>query len=862
MAQIIVQRPEALVVLLLLWLLLVWRAWPRRFKPFGPFAVRLILLALLAGAVAQPEYWPPASLAESETERTVVLVDQSASLGAAGQARLRTEAERLASTLGNPVTLFFGDRPVALPLTQATDATAFFQPEQSNLAEALVLGGELLAGQPGRLVLLSDGAATAGEAVAVAAQLGEQGITVDVLLDNSLEAPEVRLLQLDAPPVLRQGEPAALEIVIDSPAAAELPLRVSRSGEDGLETVLAEGPVRLEPGLNQFSYDIEAGQPGLYSFWAEIEAGPEDLAVNNRLGAVSRVYPPPEIMIVSENQSAGSQLAGRLQQTGFETRRIGPEQLPDRLPELEPYDGIVLLDVSARSLALEQMLALQTFSRELGRGLVVTGGRNSFSLGNYADTPLAELLPLDLEPPPREERPPVAMLLIVDHSGSMVQNPGPDGATKLAMAKEAAIRAASSLGPEDLLGVLMFDEEYEWIVPFQPVSGGADLLNIEQAIATIPAGGGTRIYQALEVSLPALMARQTGTIARHAVLFTDGRSFDQGKELADYEQLIDTARQAGVTLSTIAIGHDADELLLQQLAEAGRGRYHFAATPEALPELTISESDILQSEAVQAGEFEATQRAPHPMLRGLDVEAWPALGGYIAMTPKPRAEIPLQVGPEDPLLAVWGYGLGRVAAWSADTGQEWAAADWPEAGRFWGQVVGYTLPAPELAAGLQLQIELTPAGVAIFTADSLTAAGLPVDLAPTEAVLTTPEGKKVAVSLRQIGPGRYQQQVQLSTPGPYRLSVSQGELTATTGFALPYPAEYGLSAGAERLREIAAASGGETFGPGQTPGGKPSPAEESRSNEVVRLWPWLLQAALVLWPLEIAWRRWARLRIQ
>ena len=105
---------------------------------------------------------------------------------------------------------------------------------------------------------------------------------------------------------------------------------------------------------------------------------------------------------------------------------------------------MVLINVSARSLELEQMIAIQEFVRSLGRGLVVTAGRDSFSLGAYEDTPLADLLPVTLEPPPREERPPVALLLIIDHSGSMLEVSEP--ATKLAMAKEAAIRATDVLG--------------------------------------------------------------------------------------------------------------------------------------------------------------------------------------------------------------------------------------------------------------------------------------------------------------------------------------------------------------------------------------------------------------------------------
>src|SRR5690606_38496827 len=129
------------------------------------------------------------------------------------------------------------------------------------------------------------------------------------------------------------------------------------------------------------------------------------------------------------------------------------------------------------------------------------------------------------------------------------------------------------------------------------------------------------------------------------------------------------------------------------LAERGLGRYHFAAEPEELPALTIAESAILRSNAVQEGDFKPAVYAPHPLLRGFvsagSVENdLPELSGYVALTPKPRAEIALQTGPGDPLLTTWGYGLGRVAPWSSDTGSEWTPAwlNWPTTARFWGQV--------------------------------------------------------------------------------------------------------------------------------------------------------------------------------
>lgn len=922
MAEIILQNPQALLFLPLLWLLFLFFAWRRRFRPFGAFILRLGIIVLVVLALSRPAFVPPSAASQAAaSQRLVLLVDQSASLGEAGQQALRAEAARLAQEAPNSLTVYFASRPVVTapdlpPETGATTASpeaADLNPTLTNLAEALTLGAQLLNDQPGRLLLLSDGLANQGDTAAALTTLARQNIPVDVLLPGAAtlqnwhnQPNEVRLVKLSVPPVLRQGETFTVEVTAHSLTAIQAKLSLTQGDQP-----LAEDVVSLEPGLNLFTFEAKADSLGPQTILATVAAteSADGEGSNNRLGAFTQVYPPPQLLVVSDDQGSAGRFTLQLRQAGFVVDRLRSAELPTRLSELEPYAGMILANVSARRLQLEQIVAIQEFVRSLGRGLLVTAGRDSFSLGGYEDTPLEELLPVLLEPPPREERPPVTLLLIIDHSGSMLETSQP--VTKLAMAKEAAIRATNILGPQDLIGVLMFDNTYEWVIPFQQVSDGAALVDIQQRIARIPGGGGTRILQALDIGLPALAEQEAASTARHAVLLTDGKSFDGVEGPAAYHEVIDAAQEANITLSTIAIGQEADQELLSYLAERGRGRYHFAPAPEELPELTIAESDILRSNAIQEGEFRPGIFTPHPMLRGLfttsplldesTLEELPNLAGYLAQTPKPRAEIPLQVGPGDPLLTAWGYGLGRVAAWTSDTGQEWAGewAAWSKAGQFWGQVIGYTLPAPSLGL-LQLEAQVEDDGVATLTAEGITATGQTVDLARTEAILTTPGGREVPLTLRQVAPGRYQQRLHLPDPGLYQLHATQArgdepEEAATLGFMVPYPAEFALPAegsGEPLLRQIATSTAGRTFSLGvagctfQVAGCQetepPDPVTQTLIENLqsqlsdmltgkaagagpsseIELWPWPLLAALILWPIEIAWRRWGRLRIQ
>ncbi len=508
----------------------------------------------------------------------------------------------------------------------------------------------------------------------------------------------------------------------------------------------------------------------------------------------------------------------------------------------------MLLDVPAGDLTLDQMTALREFVRSEGRGLVATGGRSSFTLGAYKGTPLEEVLPVTMDPPPRPERAEVTLLLIIDHSYSMA---AVSGVSKLDMAKEAAILATESLHEDDRVGVLTFDDKQQWAVDFQTLGAGLSLGAIQDRISAIPIGGGTDIRGALQAGLPELAA-QPGKV-RHAVLLTDGRSFDGAR--APYRELIEQARAQNITLSAIAIGSDSDTELLQNLAQWGAGRYHFAATPDDIPRLTLLESEIARTEPLVEGDFRADIQTPHPLLRDFAPNEIPRLGGYVATTIKPAAELVLRSPERDPILAVWQYGLGRAVAWTPSVEAPWAESwlNWPEYGKFWAQIIRYPLPEPDSGP---LQIRVTPRGDAVtISADSLVPSGEPLDLADTEATITLPDGTAQRIPLRQTAPGHYAEEVALPSDGPYAIEVRQRkddqQRQASSGYVQRPSDEYlPAQGGAELLSRISTATGGRSL----------SKLDElGRANVEQRgetgLWVWLLVAAALLWPVEIAVRR-------
>jgi hypothetical protein len=149
------------------------------------------------------------------------------------------------------------------------------------------------------------------------------------------------------------------------------------------------------------------------------------------------------------------------------------------------------------------------------------------------------------------------------------------------------------------------------------------------------------------------------------------------------------------------------------------------------------------------------------------------------------------------------------------------------------------------------------AGVAAVTisADAIASSGEPLDLADTEATITLPDGSSRTIPLRQIAPGRYAEDVALPADGPYAIAVRQqkdgAEREANTGYVQQASAEYLPSqGGAQLLEQISQASGGTTLSNLDSLAAPPVERQDAPG-----LWFWLLAAAALLWPIEIAVRR-------
>lgn len=893
-------------------LIMLWR-W-RGLRAIGILFLRILTISLLILAVADPTFGQkPSSLGP-----TIVLVDQSDSLRPEGKLKLREIAHHIAPSSANevgmvpqdqsggldannpdstspPLLLWFGDEVVVAGAYDAAGGVAAglndaLVPSASNIAEALKTARQILATQSGDIILISDGMQNNGDALYEAEKLAQQGITIDVLPIAPVWTPDVRISDMEVPQSLRMGEEYEVHITIENrqpetnpnmqPVGGLLQLWISEPSDNGQERLIGKEEVTLFPGFNHFTFHHSANSSGVVKLRANIRNVADDSFTHNNNGAATTVVAqPPRILIVEGEDGIGQALSAALWPI-IESDVMPAQNLPSRLSQLQLYDGIILLDVSAYNLSLDQTTTIQEFVRSEGRGLLVIGGRNSYSLGAYRDTPLEELLPINLDPPPRPDRSDIALLLMMDRSASMSI---PIDVSKFAMAKEAAILSTELLQSQDTIGILAFDTRQNWTIPFQTVGEGLSLKQIQDTIVTLDIGGGTDIYGALEEGLENLLLQNASV--RHAVILTDGRSFSNDE--VEYEQLVRTARNNDITISSIAIGIDSDTELLDQLSKWGNGRYYYADKPEDIPRLTIQESEIARADPIVEGELHAQLAQAHPILRTINVAQIPNMQGYIATTPRDHAEIVLKTTGNDgqdgdPLLATWQYGLGRVVAWTSSAGADsWTTGweDWGEYGTFWTQIIRYILPEPE-SGPIQIHTETIQDGVRLMV-DAFEAGGTPL-LADAVARITLPDGTQQEFALHQEAPGHYTQDLILPTAGAYKIEAlllrDEQQWFAETGYAHPIPQEYNpdkaynpldenmpsYPQGRALLEDIATITGGSVI---EDESALVMEQQDDRQEEEDMLspssfawlrytyWPWLTVLALLVWLIEVGFRR-------
>ncbi|MGE0040929.1 MAG: VWA domain-containing protein [Vicinamibacterales bacterium] len=838
------------------WLLLVaaaapfvWWASRRTLTNFPPrqrrlqVAVRVALVVIVGLALARPVWNTEGrevsvvyavdvsnSVSPIEIERAARWIDDAQASGAPDHAAI----------------VAFGASVAELPDTAALrriaaggdDAPAVDR-SATRLAAALDQARRAFApGHVRRLILLGDGYGGGAALPGALAALEADGVAVDTVPLAPRELGDSWVDAVRAPDRVTAGEAFPVDVVLASQGERTGTVQLRHQGE-----VLAVQPVELTAGADTVTIQATLADPGPAIIEAVLSADGDPVASNNvgRVGVIAAAR--PTVLYVEGRAASARYLRSALDAGGLRVVTSRPEALGSVVPALDAFDAVILSDVDAKSLEPGVMESIESWVKDGGGGLVMAGGESVYGQDGYADSALERALPVtfDVKEPPDE----VAVVLALDKSWSMV------GQT-IALAKEAAKASVDVLKDNHLIGIITFNHDTQWQVPLQRAE---NRVQIKDLISRIEPSGHTVIFPAIELAYQAL--KNVTAKTRHVILLSDGRTYEDA-----YEDLVTDMARERITVSTIAVGGDADRELLGNIANWGHGRAYSFTDAREVPQIFVQETERVVRRALDEEETKPVVREPSVIFEGVPMETAPPLLGYTRTRARDTAEVLMATASGDPLLVHWQYGLGRAALFASDVKERWSARwlTWDGYGAFWTRLVRDTMRRRPPGGGLRLTRveELGGRVVAHAVFEALDPAGRFQSL--TSPAIEFTNGAGVArIPLVQAAPGRYEADVPIDGARDYLAHIVLGPgLPLAAG--LPADALL-LSPGSDELR-LRPADTAALRAISRETGGRyePAPAAAGATGEAsvrapAALWPWLVALGLLLYLGDLLLRR-------
>lgn len=735
--------------------------------------LRLVVISFLAGAMAEPQLRKV-----SEDVAVNAVIDASRSVPTELQQlveRFVTESADFGKETGDRLGTITVARDAivqSLPSKAVTGVDRRFVGglDGTDLASGIQLA---LATNPkdaaARIVLFSDGLETSGSLLQAAEASRAAGVPIDVMPLRYRYDNEVIVDRVVTPGTAREGETFNIRVILTATRPATGRLTIMENGvplDLDPDSPATGVPISLDTGTNVLQVPVPVYGRGAHEYQAVFEADRAasgmliDQIVENNTGTSVTFVSGEGRVLVLRSLGTGeidesADLVAALREAGIRCDVNSPDRADLTLTGLNNYDAVVMVNQDAYLYSYEVQDVLRQYVHDTGGGLVMVGGDRSFGAGGWIESPLEDALPIRLDPPQKRQMPRGALALVI-HSVEI-----PKGVYWGKKICEAAIGALSRL---DYVGIVEFGWQsgVDWSLPMALKGDGS---TAQAAINQLVFGDMPDFDPSLELALAGLLATDAGQ--RHVIVVSDGDPSLSMSVLKKY-------KDNNVTISAVGVNpHSAGDVrTLKRMADITNGEYYEVKNTNLaqLPQIFIKEAQTIKRTLIQEGEIQPIMVQGIDTLRGIG--AVPPLTGYVVAAEREGlAQVTLRGKENDPIGAQWQYGLGRTVIFTSDATTRWGRAwvGWGQYGQFWEQIVRWAMRpsgSPNVRVTTETRDEKT-----LVVVEAVDNEGRRLPTAVFQGRMATPDGKGAPVTLRQIGPGRFEALIDTPDSGTYVMSM-------------------------------------------------------------------------------------------
>lgn len=762
----------------------------RHWKKIVPVILRSIVCVLLTFCLAGVTL-----IMQTDSQSVIILMDLSDSTKASHEQIVAYTNDLMDQLKGKcGVVAFAGDSVYEVEF-DSEDATARLTDvvaADTNIASAIEYAASLLPNDSNRrIILLSDGKETSGDAASSAFSLASQGYRIDAvyMAGSELGDSEIQISDIAMPGNIYAGDSIDIAVTVESNVSATAKL-VLYNGDSRI----SETSVEVEEGSNSFFLRTEVPHAGVNAYRVELESASDALLSNNRMYSYVNAAGESSILVIADNPDRVGGLSAVLDPL-CDLTVVQSEAAPYTIVDLCDYDEIILVNVNADELPEAFAGNLASYVSDFGRSVLTVGGSDTYMYGNMKGTVFEEMMPVDLILTDEENGSSTALMLVLDTSISIRRN--------LPLAKQGAIQCVNAMKKKDEIGLVSFNTYAYLEYPLVKAKDrNKEILN--RVISRLSVSGGTHYTVALEFAHKQLLESTAET--KHVIFLADGAPSDTG-----YNEAIAEMTRDGITVSTISVGYTSE--ILSEMARIGGGRYYDVQTVKDLPNIMLSETEKVSINSLLIGSFTPVIENASSLTAGLEGVTLPSLGGYLGVTIKETVD-PVLVSEEGhPVYAVWNYGLGTVASFMSDLEGDWSS-EWlsNETGRLLVErMMTTTIGDTHNESTMSAEFEQRGSKTSVFV-DCL----VPALNGTVSLDVTMPNGETSEYTLHEVNLGFYEGEIDTSVPGIYEMSFVEYDGEGNTvdyldsALAVSYSSEYDAfgESGEGLLEYVCSYSGG------------------------------------------------------